>query len=402
MENKLYYQSSYIQSFSTKLMKQVMDGTGNYYVVLEETAFYPTGGGQPFDTGKLNDISVINVEEIDGEIRHYIKSPLLDTSSKVDGEINWERRFDHMQQHCGQHILSAAFEELYGYKTISFHLGQEELTIDLEIENLSDEEAAEVEKRANQIILENRLIETKWVSESELSQYPLRKQLSVTENIRLVIIPDYDYNGCGGTHPHSTGQVGSIKILDWEKQKRKIRVRFICGTRVLRHLHQKHNIILELNKLLNAPEQGLVQSLTRLLDTTKNTEKQLEDLRATLLQYEAIQLLNERTVINNRSIIMKIMQDRSMKELQKLAKLIIDRDEEAIVFLVSEIQSQIQVVAGRGKHMGDSMKDLLNKLLPLINGRGGGNDAFAQGGGEAIITGQQFLENGISEIENLL
>jgi alanyl-tRNA synthetase len=401
MENKLYFQNSYIQSFSTKLIKQVMDETGSYYVVLEETAFYPTGGGQPFDTGKLNDISVINVEEIDGEIRHYIKSPLLDTSSKVDGEINWERRFDHMQQHCGQHILSAAFEELYGYKTISFHLGQEELTIDLEIENLSDKEATEVEKRANQIILENRLIETKWVSESELSQYPLRKQLSVTENIRLVIISDYDYNGCGGTHPHSTGQVGSIKILDWEKQKRKIRVRFICGNRVLRHLHQKHNIILELNKLLNAPEQGLVQSLTRLLDTTKNTEKQLEDLRATLLQYEATQLLNEKTVINNRAIIMKIMQDRSMKELQKLAKLIIVRDEEAIVFLLSEIQSQIQVVAGRGKNMEDSMKDLLNKLLPQINGRGGGNDAFAQGGGEAIITGQQFLENGISEIEKL-
>jgi alanyl-tRNA synthetase len=402
MEYKLYYQNSYIQSFSTKLIKQVMDETGRYYVVLEETAFYPTGGGQPFDTGKLNDISVINVEEIDGEIRHYIKSPILDTSSKVDGEINWERRFDHMQQHCGQHILSAAFEELFGYKTISFHLGQEELTIDLEIENLSDEEATEVEKRANQIILENRLIETKWVSESELSQYPLRKQLSVTENIRLVIIHDYDFNGCGGTHPHSTGQVGSIKILDWEKQKRKIRVRFICGNRVLRHLHQKHNIILELNKLLNAPEQGLVQSLTRLLDTTKNTEKQLEDLRAILLQNEAIQLLNEKTVINNRAIIMKIMQDRSMKELQKLAKLIIDRDEEAIVFLLSEIQSQIQVVAGRGNNMEDSMKDLLNKLLPLINGKGGGNDAFAQGGGEAIITGQQFLENGISEIENLL
>jgi alanyl-tRNA synthetase len=402
MEYKLYYQNSYIQSFSTKLIKQVMDETGSYYVVLEETAFYPTGGGQPFDTGKLNDISVINVEEIDGEIRHYIKSPILDTSSKVDGEINWERRFDHMQQHCGQHILSAAFEELFGYKTISFHLGQEELTIDLEIENLSDEEATEVEKRANQIILENRLIETKWVSESELSQYPLRKQLSVTENIRLVIIHDYDFNGCGGTHPNSTGQVGSIKILDWEKQKRKIRVRFICGNRVLRHLHQKHNIILELNKLLNAPEQGLVQSLTRLLDTTKNTEKQLEDLRAILLQNEAIQLLNEKTVINNRAIIMKIMQDRSMKELQKLAKLIIDRDEEAIVFLLSEIQSQIQVVAGRGNNMEDSMKDLLNKLLPLINGKGGGNDAFAQGGGEAIITGQQFLENGISEIENLL
>jgi alanyl-tRNA synthetase len=211
---KVYYQDPYKQSFTTKLVKQAQDKNGGYYVVLEKTIFYPTGGGQPHDTGMINGVHVYEVEEIDGEIRHYVEQP-IESHNEIIGEIAWDRRFDHMQQHTGQHILSAAFEEVYGYKTVSFHLGKELCTIDLEISNLNEEEANQTEELANKIILENRPIETKWITEAELSHYSLRKELSVSENIRLVIIPNFDYNGCGGTHPNSTGQVSAIKILNW-------------------------------------------------------------------------------------------------------------------------------------------------------------------------------------------
>lgn len=256
-------------------------------------------GGQPHDTGTLNHIKVVNVEEINGEIRHFVEKPISEQNIDVTGVIDWERRFDHMQQHSGQHILSAAFEELFGYRTVSFHLGKEVLTIDLDIEELSEQKAMEAEKLANQIILENRPIETKWVTERELSKYPLRKQPSVTENIRLVIIPDFDYNGCGGTHPHSTGQVGAIKILDWERQRKRIRVQFVCGNRVLKQLGKKQKVIRELNALLNASEEEIITAASRLLDHAKETEKSLEEARENLLHYEAKELLEKANLKSN-------------------------------------------------------------------------------------------------------
>lgn len=394
VNNKLFYQDSYIQTFTSKITKQEKDDKGLWYVVLEETAFYPTGGGQPFDSGTLNNIHVLNVEEIDGEIRHYIETPILDSLGSLEGQINWERRFDHMQQHAGQHILSAAFEELFKYHTVSFHLGEEVLTIDLDIEELTESEAAEAEKLANQIILENRPIETKWVSQAELTQYPLRKQPTVSENIRLVIIPEFDYNGCGGTHPSSTAQVGAIKILDWEKQRKKIRIRFLCGHRVLKQFHVKHQVITQLTRLLNAPEHGMIQSLERLLENVKSADKQLEEARQTLLQFEAREMIHDQLDQdkNGHGIISKVVQNRSMKELQQLARMITNNSKEVIVILISENESQLQVVTARGSAQNVSMKELLADILPLINGKGGGNEVMAQGGGDLVYTGKQLLE----------
>jgi alanyl-tRNA synthetase len=391
MKNKLYYIDPYLKEFTTNILKQDQDENGTYYVILEETSFYPTGGGQPYDTGTLNNIPVINVEEIEGEIRHYIETPLMETN-KIVGGIDWNRRFDHMQQHTGQHILSAAFEQLFGYQTVGFHLGQEIVTIDLAVENLSMKECMKVENLANQLILENRPIITKWISSEEISKYPLRKELSVTENIRLVIIPEFDYNGCGGTHPSSTGQVGSIKILDWEKQRKNTRIQFVCGKRALKQLHKKQNILLELTKLLNAPENGLVDSLTRLIDTAKTHEKSVEELRGTLIDYEARELLVDKATINGRYLVAKVLHNRTMKELQRLAKTMTNFETTAMVILIAENSQQLQLVIAKGRDIEGSMKDVLNNVLPLINGKGGGSPDLAQGGGEATMSGQQLIE----------
>lgn len=391
VEQKLYYRDPYIKSFSANVIKQEQDSSGEWYIVLDETAFYPTGGGQPHDKGTIDDVKVIDVEEIDGEIRHYLEAPLSNASQKIHGVLDWQRRFDHMQQHAGQHILSAAFEELFGLHTLSFHLGTEMLTIDLETEELTEEQAQQAEERANQIILENRLIEPKWVTPQEVREYPLRKQLSVTEDIRLVIIPDFDYNGCGGTHPHATGQVAAIKILDWERQKKKIRVQFVCGTRVLAQLGQKQKVIKGLSPLLNAPEVELVTSAQKLLQSAKEKDKALEELRDALLNFEVEALIQS----SQNKIISTLFQNRSILELQKLGRLLVAKAPETIAILVSENESKIQLVCARGELATGNMKGIAAELLPLINGKGGGNDSFAQGGGEATITGKQLLEKAL-------
>lgn len=385
MEHKLYYRDAYLKNFSAELIEQKEDTAGRKYATLSETAFYPTGGGQPFDTGYLNGIEVVDVEEVDDEIRHYIKEDLA-TTNRIEGEINWERRFDHMQQHAGQHILSAAFEELYGYKTVSFHLGKDTLTIDLNTDMLNADEATKVEALANQVILENRPIITKWVDEEELKQYRLRKELSVSSNIRLVIIPDFDYNGCGGTHPNNTAEVGSLKILGWERQKKIVRVEFVCGQRVLNQLGKKHEIIKELTNQLNAPEQDLSAAVNRLLGQKKELERSVEEMKEQLLRLEADEIIRA----GKNDIISTVFRDRSIQELQKLARLLVANAEEKVFLLVSENQDKLQFVLAKGKNAEGNLKEWSKEALSLIDGKGGGNETLVQGGGK-LISGEEFI-----------
>lgn len=399
MGNKLFYQDPYIKSFSAKVETQGKDENGNYYIVLDQTAFYPTGGGQPHDSGTIENIRVLNVEEVEGEVRHYLETELDDRNAAIHGVIDWERRFDHMQQHAGQHILSAAFEQLYGYKTVGFHLGNETLTIDLETESLLESEALRVEELSNRIIIENRPIETKWVTEEELVHYNLRKETKVKEDIRLVIIPNFDYNGCGGTHPKVTGEVQAIKILDWDRQKKKTRVQFVCGNRVIKQLSQKHKVLMELTQLLNAPEKEMKQAVIRLLENGKTAEKELERTLEILLHHEAKSLLKNSKSNLDKKIVSEIFENRTIQELQKLARIIISEDEGVNVFLVSQNESRLQLVCARGTASQVNMKRLISDALAIINGKGGGSDAFAQGGGEALISGEKLLKHLLDSIQ---
>ncbi|TYS59058.1 alanyl-tRNA editing protein [Sutcliffiella horikoshii] len=389
---KLFYQDPYIQTFTTRLINQAQDETGRWYVILEQTAFYPEGGGQPYDTGILDDHKVTEVQEINGEIRHYLEQPLPETTQDVTGNINWERRYDHMQQHAGQHLLSAAFEELFSYKTKSFHLGKEASTIDLDTKGLTEQEILEAETLVNKIILENRKIEAKWVTKEELSDYPLRKGLSVLENIRLVIIPDFDYNGCGGTHPHSTGGVASLKILSLEKQKNMIRVSFVAGNRVLKQLHEKQQVLSELSYLLNAPQNGMSDAVTRMLGQSKEQAKELKDMKEKLLEYEVAALVSQSELVSGRSIIKSVLQNREMAELQSMARKLVSTREDLNVFLIAENTGKLQFVGARGSETDLDLKFIAKEVFAFINGKGGGRENFVQGGGETTLTGEEVIE----------
>ncbi|MBO1910630.1 alanyl-tRNA editing protein, partial [Microvirga sp. 3-52] len=277
--------------------------------------------------------------EVDGEIRHTLAES-LGSPLEVTGIIDWSRRFDHMQQHAGQHILSASFVELYGFATMSFHLGKEILTIDLDTDDVSPKQLEAVEKLANDIILENRLIETKWVTEDELDHYSLRKQLAVTGEIRLVIIPDFDYNGCGGTHPSSTGQVLGIKVLSTEKHRGKVRVHFVCGGRILQQLHQKNHILSEASKLLSAPEEGVIDATKKLLDANHTLVKSLNEKEEQLLTFEVKGLLQTKS----QGLVKAVYSGRTVQELQKMARLLVAEAEDTAVLLVAENEDRLQFV----------------------------------------------------------
>ena len=383
MRELLYYQDSMIQQFEADVIRSGVDENGTY-VVLSNTAFYPTGGGQPHDTGWINDIDVTNVEKVEDEIRHYV-TDIATLSGTVNGKLNWERRFDHMQQHTGQHILTAAFVELFDYPTISFHLGTGLVSIDLETSAVTPEQLAAAEARANEIIIENRPIETKWVSKDELAQYNLRKEVTVDEDIRLVIIPNYDYNGCGGTHPHTTGAVQAIKIMEIEKMKSNIRIHFVCGGRVLQELAMRKTVLSDVARQLSVPEVESSHALKKVMTNAKLAEKALAETQDELLQFEANELAKD-------SIVAKAFENRTIQQLQKLAKMVTNMNTHATVLFVADNEDKLQFVAVKGAAVEGSMKALSAKILPLINGKGGGNDVMVQGGGEKLISAQQMLD----------
>ena len=390
MTTKLFYQDPYITTFLAQRLKQATDEAGRPYVVLDQTAFYPTGGGQPNDTGTLNGVNVIDVEEVDGEIRHYVQDNIPE-GDQLKGEIDWVRRYDHMQQHAGQHILSAAFEDQFDYKTVSFHLGKEICTIDLDVPSLEAEEGEKAEAFANGVIQYNHAIETKWVEEEELANYPLRKQVAVSDQIRLVMIPGVDYSGCGGTHPSSTGEVSAISILKWEKQKKQTRVHFVCGNRVLVQLRDKQTIVQGLTNVLNVPQPDLVEAANRVVMQSKEHEKTIDELKDQLLNFKAKDLLHSAETIHDQKVVQMISKEYGMKELQKLAKSILKEAPSVVVFFLSEMENKLQIVCGRGEELDLDMNATLKEVLPLINGKGGGKKDFAQGGGEAIRSPEEVL-----------
>jgi alanyl-tRNA synthetase len=380
MNDRLYYEDVYTRTFTARIERRGIEQDGTPYVVLNRTAFYPTGGGQPCDGGTLHGTEVIHVEEVEGEVRHHLRAPLPDDVLEVTGEIDWQRRFDHMQQHAGQHILSASFVEVCQAETVAFHLGRERVTIDVQLAELTDHLVDQVEQMANRIVFENHPIQARFVDEAELAAMPLRKQSTVTENIRVVIIPDFDYNPCGGTHPARTGEVGPIKILGWERHRGNIRVEFVCGFRALAEFSRKQRVLRQLTRQLSSSETELTEQIVRLIHERNELQQVLQQKEKQLLAVEAAQLLAEAEPMNGIRVVQAVFAERTMQDLQQLAQQITSMSPEAVVLLAAD-NAKLQLVFARGEAVGTAMNQLLKETLPLIDGKGGGNPMIAQGGG---------------------
>ncbi|MFF0826237.1 DHHA1 domain-containing protein [Brevibacillus sp. NPDC003359] len=391
MNDRLYYQDAYTRTFSAQVTRSGVEQDGTPYVVLNQTAFYPTGGGQPSDLGVLEEIRVVDVEEVEGEIRHRLEAPLSESIAEVTAHIDWDRRFDHMQQHAGQHILSASFLEVVQAETVAFHLGKERVTIDVRLDELTADVWEKVEKRANQIVLENHPIIARFVDDEELATLPLKKQPTVTENIRVVMIPEFDYNPCGGTHPARTGEVGMIKILGWERHRGNIRLEFICGWRALRDYNQKQAVVRDTAKLLATNEGELIAQTERLLAERDALKTKLADVDKQILEVEVNQQLSAASQLGNSRLIMRTFTDKTIQQLQQFAQLATTLAPDAICLLAATTEDKMQVVFARGQEVNVAINQVLKETLPVIDGKGGGNPAMAQGGGQRLVDAEEVL-----------
>ena len=404
MTDRLYYLDPYLRAFDATIER--VEARGDLVAItLDRTAFYPSSGGQPFDTGLLGASRVVDVvDEEDGSIVHVVEhvmdagAPSLQTGASVHGEIDWPRRFDHMQQHTGQHVLSAAFDRLFDVRTVSFHLGAAVSTIDLARE-MSAAEIAAAETEANRIVWEDRPVGIRFATAEEAAAMPLRKEPARSGTLRLIDVEGFDLSACGGTHVSRTGGVGVIAIASWERFKGGQRVSFLCGGRALESYRVLRDSVAGAVRMLSVLPAELPQTIERMQAEAKAQHRTVVALQTDLARYRAEELARsaeEVPVASEASPsgwrtarLVALAVDTDAPGLKALASAVVSRPG-YIVVLVSLSGPPVVTAIARSVDVNLSAQNLLSALLATFGGRGGGKGDFAQGGGmngspEAIL-----------------
>jgi len=392
MTERLYYLDSYTRKFAARVLEPTTY-RDQPALVLDQTYFYPTSGGQPSDRGGLNGLPVVEVavRDSDKSIVHVLAQPL--SATEVEGEIDWPRRFDHMQQHTGQHILSQAFLRAAEAVTIGFHLGIETVTIDLDLAQLTEPVIAQAEQIANEAVIANYPIRAWFPTPTELASLRLRKTPEVDGPLRVVAIGDFDYNACGGTHVAHTGEVGPIKILKVEKQKKGVRVEFICGGRALADYGRKHTLVSRLANTFTCGQAEVLDAVARLQAEAQTQHQELRAARERLLDHEAIQLLASAQTLGSCKVVRGAWAAREMAELRGLATRLTASP--GVIALVGAAGEKSALVFARSTDVERDMSALFKSAIALLSGaRGGGSAQLAQGGGVSaeLTQVQQMLE----------
>lgn len=379
--DRLYFTDSGLLEFDATVIDVRSTDRGDQ-VILDRTAFYPTGGGQPNDTGKLGDAEVIDVfEDDEGTIFHLLKQTgLLKPDQKVEGRVDRVRRLDHLQQHSGQHILSQAFVRACGAETRSFHLGSETSTIDIELQNPADDHMRAAEEIANSIIFEDRPLRVHLVSEEEAARLPLRKETAIRGDIRVIEVEDFDWSPCGGTHAARAGQIGLIAVRSYERAKRMTRVEFVCGGRALNDYRLANNTAFSVARLFSAERDATPELVSRSIQESKSLKKRLRDLLELAMSAEASNILAEAPAHQGFKLIHAVFDNRDAEELRLLASKI-TAQEPSVALLGARDEGRARLVFARSESLSHNMGELLAEACQLLGGRGGGRPELAQGGG---------------------
>jgi alanyl-tRNA synthetase len=389
---KLYFSDSALLQFEATVI-DVKPAEGGEAVVLDRTAFYPTGGGQPYDTGLLGDTRVVDVLEDDGGIiSHVVREPgRLTIGSNVKGQIDRRRRLDHLQQHSGQHILSQAFVRACGAETRSFHLGATTSTIDIELQNPNEDHMRKAEDIANEIVFEDRPMRVHLVTEEEASSLPLRKESAIRDVIRVIEVEDFDWSPCGGTHAHSAGQVGLIAIKSFERAKQLTRVEFVCGGRALEEYRRAHRTGVTVAQLFSAERDQSPELVARALDENKALKKRIRDLIELAATAEAAQLLAVAPTPGPFKLVKLVFEGRELEEVRMLASKIV-QSEPSVALLATRESGTARLVFARSQSLSWNMGALLAEACQALGGRGGGKPDLAQGGGPATEKVEDALD----------
>ena len=378
MTERLYYTDSYLREFEANVVEEVssVEGATRQAVVLDRTAFYPTSGGQPFDTGALGDARVLDViDRQDGVVLHVVDAAV--PLGAVRGRIDWNRRFEHMQQHTGQHILSAAFEHTAGARTVSFHLGSASSTIDFARE-VSAAEITTAESAANDVVWDDRAIGVRFVTEQEAAALPLRKEPARPGMLRLIDIEGFDLSACGGTHVSRTGAVGNINIASAERFRGGTRIEFTCGIRTLRADRVLRESVSAAARHLSTAAPEFPAAVERLLADGRDSRRRIKELQDQLAAHEAERLAAAASQTAGASVAIAALDSWDAAGLKAIASGIVRRPGHAAILAGG---APLAVVVARAADLTIDASAIVQKLVARFGGKGGGRPELAQAGG---------------------
>ncbi|MBC6936323.1 MAG: alanyl-tRNA editing protein [Chloroflexi bacterium] len=381
MTRRMYYDDSYATRFSAVVVERLAVD-GRPAVILDQTYFYPASGGQPADTGWINNVPVLDVfaREGDAAVVHVLANDMPEDAATC--RIDWERRFDHMQHHTGQHILTQAFVQVAGANTVGFHLSPDSVTIDLDKINISAEAVEQVEELANRVVWENRPVTARLVKADETDRIRMRKMPGhlLTDGLRVIEVADFDLTACGGTHVACTGEIGIIKVLKLERRGDKTRVEFRCGGRALRDYRQKNAAVGAAVAALTCGVEEIEGAILALQEDVRGLTRSLKAAGGQLIAYEAERLLGETVETNGIRIVKRNFERREPLELKHLAMQLVEAP--GVIALLGTSGEKAHLVFARSADLPHDMNALIRQAFAQLGaGRGGGQPALAQGGG---------------------
>ena len=366
--NKLYYDSAYIKEFEAQVLS-CQEGKKGWEITLSATAFYPEGGGQPADTGLLGNVRVTDVHEKDGQVVHYTDGP-LPVGEMVRGVIDWDRRFQHMQEHSGEHLVSGLIHQRFGYDNVGFHMGTDEVTIDFN-GVLEWEDLMAIEEKANGMIWENLEISAVYPEKDELDAMEYRSKKELTGAVRIVSIPGGDVCACCGTHVERTGEIGLVKFLSMIHYKGGVRISLLCGKRAVEDYERKRDQVQKISVLLSARPGEISRAVEKLKDEEAKLQEKL------VAAYDKLIASEVRDIKEGDGDIFILEPDFEAIQLRHLVnRLLEEKKGRTVLALGGAAEGSFLYVLG--SRDGD-MRQLSRELNGLLNGRGGGSAQMAQG-----------------------
>ena len=389
---RLYYSDSHLVEFDARVVSISETVDGRAAVTLDRTAFYPTGGGQPTDTGALGAARVVEcVEAPDGRVLHVCEGELPAPGAPVRGRVDWARRLDHIQQHTGQHILSQAFVELYGAQTRSFRMMEDVCEIDVELQDPSDERVERAIDRANEVVWGDRAVRVHQVTPEEAARMPLRKDSEREGLLRVIEIEGFDFSPCGGTHARSAGEVGLLAARQWERAKGLVRVTFVAGGRALADYRRANRTARSTAALFSVARDEAAEAAARLQEEHKQLLRRLRAAEETAARAEARELYEEAaraaggaSDVGDASVVVaRLFEGRDAEGLRRLASALAAHTR-AVALLGSNEGGAARLVFARAADAPGDMNALMREACQTLEGRGGGRPDHAQGGGQRV------------------
>lgn len=396
MTERLYFHNPYLKEFSANVV-DVVNVQGKTGLILDRTAFYPTGGGQPHDTGYINEYRVVEVIEDGERIIHVIEGEYAQEQSVI-GRIDWTRRYDHMQQHAGQHLLSAVIRKEYGYETVGFHLGNETVTIDINTDQHLPYE--EIERKVFELILRKLPIESQFVARDELDPYVIRKVPDDQPYIRIVEIPDIDYNACCGTHPSFTSEIGLVKILRTEIMRGNRRMYFVAGWRAFMHFQNVYEQMTSTVQELKTNPMELIDRIRAIKENNDHLQKELRKVNQERIVLEAQVRRNEYEDLGGFRLYCKLWNERPVQEIKDLAKTLIESVDTIVLYGIESPTSQLVLACSDNVPL--SMQEIVSEISRQVGAKGGGNRVFAQvvGMGEMMPLALQLIKQHLRKLHD--